>query len=105
MPMIPEVFTILYACCKLGLMVVPIFAGFGTGAIATRLADSGARVLFTAARLERRGKQLPLAEKMPAFDGHTVLVDGALFPDQPEHAPTLALDSEHRAFILYTSGT
>ena len=40
MPMVPEVVTILYACFKLGLIAVPIFAGFGAGAIATRLEDS-----------------------------------------------------------------
>ena len=40
------------------------------GAIATRLEDSGARVLFTADYLERRGKRLPLAAKMPAVRRH-----------------------------------
>src|SRR5207245_2208484 len=64
MPMIPEVVTILYACFKLGLIVVPIFAGFGAGAIATRLENSGARVVFTADCAERRGKLLPLKEKV-----------------------------------------
>jgi acetyl-CoA synthetase len=104
MPMVPEILAILYGCFKAGLTVVPIFAGFGPGAIATRLEDSGARVLFTAPQLERRGKRLPLAEKMPPVE-HTIVVDGPLFPDQPEDAPTASLDSEHRAFILYTSGT
>ena len=66
MPMTPEVVTILYACLKLGLIVVPIFAGFGEGAIATRLADSGAKFVFTAEYLERRGKKLPLASKIPS---------------------------------------
>src|SRR5215475_8533965 len=63
LPMIPEILSILYGCFKAGLTVVPVFAGFGPGAIATRLADSGARVLFTAETLERRGKQIPLAAK------------------------------------------
>src|SRR5215469_5186310 len=71
MPMVPEILSILYGCFKAGLIVVPIFAGFGSGAIATRLEDSGARVLFTAEHLERRGKRLPLAEKMPAGTEHT----------------------------------
>ena len=44
--------------------MVPIFAGFGAGAIATRLEDSGARVLFTADHLQRRGKLLPLKDKI-----------------------------------------
>ena len=109
LPMVPEVLSILYGCFKAGLTVVPIFAGFGAGAIATRLDDSGARVLFTAAHLERRGKQLPLLEKviekMPAGIRTVLVGDGPLFAAQPEAAPTLSLDSEARAFILYTSGT
>jgi acetyl-CoA synthetase len=105
MPVIPEILAILYGSFKIGLTVVPIFAGFGTGAIATRLQDSGARVLFTAPDMERRGKRLPLLDKMPRTMEHTILVDGPLFPDQPDEAPTESLDSEARAFILYTSGT
>src|SRR5258708_15698512 len=73
LPMIPEVLAILYGCLKLGLIVVPIFAGFGPGAIATRLKDSGAEVLFTADHLERRGKELPLAEKIPPFEGDVIV--------------------------------
>jgi len=38
---------VLYGCLKAGLTVVPIFAGFGAGAIATRIQDSGAGVVFT----------------------------------------------------------
>jgi acetyl-CoA synthetase len=105
-PMIPEILSILYGCFKAGLSVVPIFSGFGSGAIATRLQDSGARVLFTAPHLERRGKQIPLAAKMPPDTvEHIILVDGPLFPDASSDFTTLPLDSEHRAFILYTSGT
>jgi acetyl-CoA synthetase len=105
MPMVPEILPILYGCFKAGLTVVPIFAGFGAGAIATRLQDSGARALFTAPHLERRGKRIPLAEKMPGGVEHTIVVDGPLFPDASSEFDTLPLDSEARAFILYTSGT
>ena len=106
MPMVPEILSILYGCFKAGLTVVPIFAGFGPGAIATRLQDSGARVLFTADHLERRGRKLPLAEKMPRNVEHTIVVGSApLFADQPGEGPTASLESEARAFILYTSGT
>ena len=59
LPMIPEVVVALYACFKLGLIVVPIFSGFGPGATATRLEDSGARVVITADSFARRGKLLP----------------------------------------------
>jgi len=105
LPMVPEILSILYGCFKAGLTVVPIFAGFGAGAIATRLEDSGARVVFTAAHLERRGKQLPLAEKIPAGVRIVMVGEGPLFPGHPEDAATLSLESEARAFILYTSGT
>jgi acetyl-CoA synthetase len=106
LPMVPEILSILYGCFKAGLTVVPIFAGFGPGAIATRLQDSGARVLFTADHLERRGKRLPLLEKMPPGVEHTIVVGREpLFADQPAEAATMPLDAEDRAFILYTSGT
>jgi acetyl-CoA synthetase len=117
MPMVPEVLSILYGCFKAGMTVVPIFAGFGSGAIATRLEDSGARLLFTADHLERRGKLLPLVEKMPRLAEHTVVlrymggdVRGALTWDdflsgQPAEAPTASLESEARALLMYTSGT
>ena len=105
LPMVPEMLSILYGCFKAGLIVVPIFAGFGAGAIATRLEDSGAQVLFTADHLERRGKRLPLLQKVPGNIRTIVVGAEPLFSDQSEDAPTLSLDSEARAFILYTSGT
>jgi acetyl-CoA synthetase len=97
--------------------VVPVFAGFGSGAIETRLRDSGARVVFTADHLERRGKLLPLAERLPRLAEHTVVLEykGAAPPGtrtwreflgpQPASAPTLPLDAEAPALVLYTSGT
>jgi len=127
MPMVPEVVVILYACFKLGVIAVPIFAGFGPGAAATRLEDSGARLLFTADFLERRGKLLPLKEKAdqaitqaPAVEKVVVVrYKGGEIPwtperdlgwrelveHQPSTCPSQPLGSEHRSLILYTSGT
>ena len=108
MPMVPEILSILYGCFKAGLIVVPIFAGFGPGAIATRLEDSGARVLFTADSLYRRGKRIPLREKMPATDGAyycRAAMSRSLRTIRPRKPRRLTLDAEARAFILYTSGT
>jgi acetyl-CoA synthetase len=120
MPMVPEILSILYGCFKAGITVVPIFAGFGTGAIAARLEDSSARALFTADHLERRGKLLPLLEKVEGRAGHTIVLpyrgdatptrEGALsweefLRGQPASFATAPLESEHRALILYTSGT
>jgi acetyl-CoA synthetase len=103
MPMLPDVLPILYGCFKAGLTVVPIFAGFGGGAIATRVEDSGARIVFTTDHLTRRGKRIPLAEKVPT--GILRLCAEDLIETEPSTFETQSLDSEHRAFILYTSGT
>ena len=127
MPMVPEILSILYAAFKLGLIVVPIFAGFGPGAIAARVQDSGARVLFTADHLQRRGKLVPLKAKIDQAleearcvervvvlrykGGETPWVDGRdlwwheLLAGQSEIRDCLQLESEDRAFLLYTSGT
>jgi acetyl-CoA synthetase len=108
MPMGPDLLPIIYACFKAGIIVVPIFAGFGAGAIATRIEDCGARVVFTNEHMTRRGKRLPLAEKIPASVEHIVVGDRGradLMQGQPASFATASLDSEHRAFILYTSGT
>lgn len=107
LPMAPEVVIVLYACLKLGLIAVPIFAGFGAGAIATRLTDSGARVVVTAEHLERRGRRLPLLEKVREAAGKAPSVEHIVAdwsgPDHP--LPTVALDSEAPALLLYSSGT
>lgn len=109
MPMTADVVTILYAAFKLGLIVVPIFAGFGSSAMASRLQDSGACLIFTADHLTRRGKTLPLlqtvreaAAKSPSV--RHIVTDFSAFQDASEFE-TLALDSETPALLLYTSGT
>jgi acetyl-CoA synthetase len=60
MPMVPEVASILYGCFKIGAIAVPVFSGFGVDATATRLADAGCEVLFTADGFYRRGSPVRL---------------------------------------------
>jgi len=108
MPMVPEILSILYGCWKAGITVVPIFAGFGAGAIAARIEDSGARLLFTTDHLTRRGKRLPLVEKMPCAIDRIIVGRPSwrkFLAEQPASFATMSLDSEHRALMLYTSGT
>lgn len=105
MPMLPEILPIIYGCLASGLIVVPIFAGFGAGAIATRLEDSGAKVVFTADHLIRRGQRVPLASKVPESVTKIVIGGEPLFSGESDTSTPLPLDSEARAFILYTSGT
>lgn len=56
MPMIPEMVTAFLATLKIGAVIVPVFSGFGAQALATRLRDAEAKVLFTSDGSLRRGK-------------------------------------------------
>ncbi len=103
MPMVPEIVAILYACAKLGLIAVPIFAGFGAGAIAARLQDSGAKLVFTARHLTRRGKHVQLVEKIPS-QFPTIVLNETEHPD-PTPVRSCPLPSMTPALLLYTSGT
>ena len=62
LPMIPEVAITALACGKLGAVYTPIFSGYGAPAVASRLADSAARVLVTADVAWRRGRPVPMKE-------------------------------------------
>ena len=62
MPMVPEVISILYGIFKAGAIAVPIFSGFGSDAVATRLADADASVLFTGDGFYRRGTAVHLKQ-------------------------------------------
>jgi len=127
MPAVPEALVVIYACLKMGAVIVPIFSGFGPAAIATRLVDSGARVLFTGDFLQRRGRSLPLKEKADeavskagaiekvivyrykggdiAWTSNRDIWWDDLVRDRPAEFPSASVDSEDTAIILYTSGT
>ena len=60
MPMVPEIVIALLAIAKIGGVILPLFSGFGPGAIATRLADAEAKALFVADGMFRRGRTLPM---------------------------------------------
>ena len=62
LPMSPEVAIASHACAHLGAIQVPIFSGFAAPAIATRLADAGAKALITADGSLRRGTIVPMKE-------------------------------------------
>ena len=111
MPMWPEVVEILYACFKMGLIVTTIFAGFGAGAITSRLRDSGAAVVFTAAELERRGQRIPLLPKVEeavakaGTNARIIRVREEAWPADAAPVESAHLPSETPALLLYTSGT
>lgn len=127
LPMGLDVVVALLACLKIGSVPVPVFGGFGPEALASRLQDSEAKLLFTADGTRRRGKEValkPLADLacvMSPTVRHVVVarrtgagvtwVGGrdleweALEASGPEDHPTAELEASARSMILYTSGT
>ena len=124
LPMLPETVATLLAVAKLGAVFLPLFSGYGSAAVATRLADASAKAVVTAAGTYRRGAVVPmvhvarqavsrvrsvhtmvivprLGERVEQFPGPEVLwprATGRQFATRP-------VDSEHPLFIAYTSGT
>ncbi|MHA6626536.1 AMP-binding protein [Pseudonocardia sichuanensis] len=112
------------ACALVGAVVVPVFSGFGPGAVADRLRRSGAVVHVVAAAVVRRGRTLPLraqtAEALAEAPSvrRTVVVGspepGTRLPGElsweallASGAPAAAvpLAADHPLLIAYTSGT
>jgi acetyl-CoA synthetase len=58
--MCPELVAAFFAAIKIGGIVLPLFSGYGVDAVASRLQDSGARVLFTADGFWRRGQRVDM---------------------------------------------
>jgi acetyl-CoA synthetase len=128
MPMAPETVAATVACAKLGAVYLPIFSGYAPDAVATRLADAGAKVLITADGFLRRGTSVNMkeiadeaADAAPSVQhvvtwarlgragatsrrGREVRWD-ELLEAHPGPFETLPLASEHPLFIAYTSGT
>ncbi len=132
MPMVPEIAIALLAIAKIGGIILPLFSGYGSGAIATRLADAGAKALFTTDGAYRRGHVTEMkrvadeAIALAAHDaglavehvivyrrtGHDVpWTPGCdhwwheLVTSQPPTAPTEPTGAEDTVMIIYTSGT
>jgi acetyl-CoA synthetase len=56
MPMVPEIVIAMLAIIKIGGIFLPLFSGYGAGAVSQRLNDAGAKALFTADGFRRKGK-------------------------------------------------
>jgi acetyl-CoA synthetase len=128
MPMTPELAVAFLAVIKIGGIVLPLFSGYGPGAIAARLQDAGAKALFTADGFFRRGRPValkPVADEalaqcptvqhvvvhrraglddLPWTDGRDHAWD-ALVARQPAEAATVHTAAEDVLMVIYTSGT
>jgi acetyl-CoA synthetase len=125
MPTTAEVAIQLFATLRLGAIFVPVFSGFGAEALAERLRDSGAKLLFTADASRRRGERVEIlaaarraAAAAPSVERIVVLVRETtteLAPNETDWsellapalspAPALPVPAMHAALLLYTSGT
>ncbi len=60
MPMVPETVSLFLGCAQLGAIVVPLFSGYGAGAVVSRLRDCDAKVLCVVDGFPRRGSNVAL---------------------------------------------
>ena len=127
MPMVPEVISILYGAFKVGAIAVPIFSGFGTDAVATRLEDSESTVLFTGDGFYRRGSEITLKETADEAIAETGYVENTVVFDRlgadipwdddrdtswtdaieplSDEFETRVMDASDPCMLLYSSGT
>jgi acetyl-CoA synthetase len=127
LPMVPEAVIACYAVSSLGAVLVPLFSGFASTAIASRLEDAKAKAVIVADTTTRRGRALPLLPQVKAALAqcpcvrHVIVVpNGADHP--PEYVgaqmvlwPQLVsldaplapreVDAMHPLLLAYTSGT
>jgi len=127
MPNIPEIAMAMLACAKIGAMHSVVYAGFSAKALADRINDARAKVLFTADGSFRRGKVIDLKsiaddavkdtksiKKVIVVKNNKAKVKfnkrlNVWYHDfvkgQPTEAKCARMDAEDPAFVLYTSGT
>ncbi len=127
MPMSCEIVVAMLAIAKIGGIILPLFSGYGAGAITSRLVDADAKALFTADGSIRRGEVNNMkvvadraVAKVPSLDYMIVsnkanlaveMVSGRdhwwheLVETQSEAAETEITDAEQVLMIIYTSGT
>jgi len=105
----------LFAAMKLGARSVPIFCGYGEEALRERLASCGARVLFAARRLVRRGKPVDTDSIASAAAARAPSVERVVWTDTGDWEaflgegrpglPCEPTEAGEPCLILYTSGT
>ena len=120
LPMGVEATAAIYATARIGAIAVPIFSGFSAAAIATRFEDCAVKVVIAQEQSLRRGRAVPIRATVEeamvlAPVAHAVIVGGTGHGHYDYHAllsehdgaacETAWVDSEHPAFICYTSGT
>ncbi len=62
MPMVPETVVALLSLGWIGAIAIPLFSGYGPGAIETRLNHTGAKALITCESFQRAGKRIDMLQ-------------------------------------------
>ena len=128
MPMTPELVIAFLAIVKIGGVLLPLFSGYGAGAIVTRLKGAEAKALFTADGFTRRGTPIRMKETAdealdecptvehvivlphlgrtdtPMQKGRDVYWQNVM-AEQPTRAATERTKADDPLMIIYTSGT
>ncbi|HRJ76684.1 MAG TPA: AMP-binding protein, partial [Anaerolineales bacterium] len=127
MPMTPEIVIALLAIAKMGGIILPLFSGYGAGAIVSRMNDADAKALFACDGSFRRGKPVEMksiadeaAEQIPTLKHMIVLKRtnqeikmkserdiwwDELIDKQSDVSETEKTNAEDPLMIIYTSGT
>jgi len=127
MPMTPEIVTALLAIAKIGGIILPLFSGYGAGAIVSRLLDADAKALFAADGAFRRGKAVEMksiadeAAAQVSTLKHMIVLKRTgqdiamkagrdhwwhdLVTPQADSAETEVTFAEDPLMVIYTSGT
>ncbi|MGW8751425.1 AMP-binding protein [Bacillus wiedmannii] len=125
MPMIPETVVSMLAVMKIGAIISPIFSGFASDAVMTRVQAAGSKMIITADGFSRRGKVVSLKDEVDKACEHCPTVEKVVivrhagndftphnydFPwsvlekEKPfTHAEEM--NSEDPLMLIYTSGT
>jgi acetyl-CoA synthetase len=127
MPMTPEIVVALLAIAKIGGIILPLFSGYGAGAIVSRMQDADAKALFAADGAFRRGKAVEMksvadeaAEQISTLQ-HMIILKRTgqavnmkagrdqwwheLVDSQSDESETENTNAEDPLMIIYTSGT
>ncbi|MFD0771718.1 AMP-binding protein [Bacillus sp. CGMCC 1.60114] len=75
MPMIPETVVAMLAVMKIGAIISPIFSGFASDAVMTRVQAAGSKMIITADGFARRGKTVSLKDEVDKACEHCPSVE------------------------------
>ncbi|MBZ0215054.1 MAG: AMP-binding protein, partial [Fimbriimonadaceae bacterium] len=88
MPMIPEVAAAYLAIAKIGAVSLPLFSGFGPGAIRTRLEDADAKAVLSVDAMPRAGKAIALKRTLDeALEGVSSITNCVIYDHMATGAP------------------